>query len=103
MKTIKKEEFEKVIKKRKPVLVDFFASWCGPCKMLAPILEQVYETSNGKFEIVKVDVDEAYDIAKKYGIMSVPTMIIFKSGKEKEKMIGLRQKIQIEEAIKKYI
>jgi thioredoxin 1 len=103
MKIVNKQEFEKLIKEDKPVLVDFFATWCGPCKMLSPILEQVKEDSNEKYEIVKVDVDEGYEIAKSFGIMSVPTMIIFKNGELKEKMVGLRQKSQIEETIKKYL
>ncbi len=103
MKIINSQEFEKIVKSDKPVLVDFFATWCGPCKMLSPILEQVTEGSGGAYEVVKIDVDESYDVAKRFGIMSVPTMIIFKNGKEQEKMIGLRQKVQIEETIKKYI
>lgn len=103
MKTINKDEFENITNSNKPVLVDFFATWCGPCKMLTPILEQVKNDSNEKFDVVKVDVDESYEIAKKFGIMSVPTMIIFKNGEEKEKMVGLRSKVAIEETIKKYI
>lgn len=103
MKIVNKEEFEKIIKGNKPVLVDFFATWCGPCKMLSPILEQVNEDANGKYEIVKVDIDDSYDIAKSFGIMSVPTMIIFKNGEEQEKMVGLRPKMMIEETIKKYL
>lgn len=103
MQTINKEEFEKVTKTKKPVLVDFFATWCGPCKMLSPILEQVKESSKGEYDVVKVDIDESYDLAKKFGIMSVPTMIIFKEGEEMEKMVGLRPKAMIEETIKKYI
>ena len=103
MKVIQSEEFNDVIKSEKPTIVDFFATWCGPCKMLSPILEQVDAGSNGEYNVVKVDVDESYDIAKQFGIMSVPTMIIFKNGEEKEKMIGLRQKNKIEECVKKYI
>lgn len=103
MKIINKNEFENIIKENKPTLVDFFATWCGPCKMLSPILEKVEEESNGEYNIVKVDIDESYDLAKKFGIMSVPTMIVFKNGEEVEKLIGLRQKNQIEEIIKKHI
>lgn len=80
MKIVQKDEFEKIISESKPTIVDFFATWCGPCKMLSPILEKVEEDSKGEFNIVKIDVDESYDVAKKYGIMSVPTMIIFKDG-----------------------
>ena len=103
MKVINSQEFEELIKENKPTLVDFFATWCGPCKMLSPILEQVETGANGEFNVVKIDVDESYDVAKKFGIMSVPTMIIFKNGEEQEKIVGLRQKTQIEEAIKKFI
>ena len=71
--------------------------------MLSPILEKVEEDSKGEFNIVKIDVDESYDVAKKYGIMSVPTMIIFKDGDEQEKIVGLRQKNQIEDAVRNYI
>ena len=95
---------EEVLKNsEKLVVVDFFATWCGPCKMLSPILEKVEEDSKGEFNIVKIDVDESYDVAKKYGIMSVPTMIIFKDGDEQEKIVGLRQKNQIEDAVRNYI
>ncbi len=103
MKIVQKDEFEKIINESKPTIVDFFATWCGPCKMLSPILEKVEEDSKGEFNIVKVDVDESYDVAKKYGIMSVPTMIIFKDGDEQEKIVGLRQKNQIEDAVRNYI
>ncbi len=103
MKIVQKDEFEKIIKESKPTIVDFFATWCGPCKMLSPILEKVEEDSKGEFNIVKIDVDESYDVAKKYGIMSVPTMIIFKDGDEQEKIVGLRQKNQIEDAVRNYI
>lgn len=103
MKIVQKDEFEKIISESKPTIVDFFATWCGPCKMLSPILEKVEEDSKGEFNIVKIDVDESYDVAKKYGIMSVPTMIIFKDGDEQEKIVGLRQKNQIEDAVRNYI
>ena len=103
MKIVQKDEFEKIINESKPTIVDFFATWCGPCKMLSPILEKVEEDSKGEFNIVKIDVDESYDVAKKYGIMSVPTMIIFKEGDEQEKIVGLRQKNQIEDAVRNYI
>lgn len=103
MKIVQKDEFEKIINESKPTIVDFFATWCGPCKMLSPILEKVEEDSKGEFNIVKIDVDESYDVAKKYEIMSVPTMIIFKDGDEQEKIVGLRQKNQIEDAVRNYI
>lgn len=103
MKVVNEKEFNDIIKSKKVVLVDFFATWCGPCRMLSPILEEVSEEANGEYEIVKIDVDESYDLAKKFGIMSVPTMIIFQDGVEAEKIIGLRSKDDIVETIKTYL
>ena len=103
MKIINEKEFNELMKEKKVVLVDFFATWCGPCRMLSPILEEVSEESNGEDEVVKVDVDESYALAKKFGIMSVPTMIIFQNGEEVEKIIGLRQKEDLVDAIKNYL
>lgn len=103
MKVVNEKEFNDIIKSKKVVLVDFFATWCGPCRMLSPILEEVSEEANGEYEIIKVDVDESYDLAKKFGIMSVPTMIIFQDGVEAEKIIGLRSKDDIVETIKTYL
>lgn len=103
MRVINAKEFDEVIKSKKVVLVDFFATWCGPCRMLSPVLEEVLEESKDEFDIVKVDVDESYDLAKKFGVMSVPTMIIFQEGVETDKMIGYRQKDDILEEIKSYL
>jgi len=96
MQTITENQFDSVVlKSTKPVLVDFYAPWCGPCKMLTPILEQVSAEANDKFEIVKINIDDCYNLAKKYGVMSVPTMIVFKDGEESEKVVGLRSKNDI--------
>ena len=103
MRIIKEDEFNKITAGKKPVLVDFFATWCGPCRMLAPTLEQIEAEGNGSYEIVKVDVDESQELARKFGIMSVPTMIIFKDGQEMEKMVELRSKSMIVDTLKKYI
>lgn len=93
---ITKDNFnEMVIDAKTPVLVDFFATWCGPCKMLAPILEQVAEEMDGKVVIAKLDIDECMELAQEYGIMSVPTMILFKEGAEVSRSIGFRGKPQI--------
>ena len=94
------QEFEEVINNSsKTILVDFFATWCGPCKMLAPVLEQVKDEVGDNVEIYKVDIDECMDIAKQFGIMSVPTMIIFKDGKEVDRLVGLRPKASILNAL----
>ena len=94
------KNFEQTINSKEVVLVDFYATWCGPCKMLAPILEQVCEEVAENTLIAKLDIDNALDVAKEFGVMSVPTMIIFKNGKEVERLIGLRQKTQILEVLK---
>ena len=83
LRYLENESFNEIINQDK-VLVDFYAEWCGPCKMLTPVLERLGES----FEIVKVDVDKHFDLAKEYGIMSVPTLFIFKNGKVVKQMIG---------------
>ena len=96
MEIIREDQFgEKVLKNDKLVLVDFFATWCGPCHMIAPILDQVSRESDGNYEIYKVDVDQNEMLARKYGIMSIPTMMLFKNGQPVDKMIGFRPKNQI--------
>ena len=97
---INNDNFQKEVKESdKIVLVDFFATWCGPCKMLSPVLDQVADELKDKVVIGKLDIDESLDLAKEYGVMSVPTMILFKDGKEVERIVGLRQKTQIIDAI----
>lgn len=101
MEQIQSKDFKnKVLENEKPVLVDFYATWCGPCRMLTPILEQVIEESKDEFEIFKIDVDECEDLAREYGIMSIPTLIVFKDGKQVKKEIGLRNKSAILEMMK---
>ncbi|MBE5745828.1 MAG: thioredoxin [Clostridiales bacterium] len=93
IKKIDLEEFnDLVLESKKTVLVDFFATWCGPCKMLAPILEEVSKENDTDTIICKVDVDENFDLAKSYGVMSVPTIILFKDGAEAKRSIGLKNK-----------
>lgn len=92
---------EKVIETKGVVLVDFFATWCGPCRMLSPILEQVSEETSAK--MFKVDIDESEDIARENGIMVVPTMIIYVDGKEQEKFSGYMQKDDILEKLNSYM
>ena len=73
-------EFEKIIGEKKPTLVDFFATWCGPCKMQAPILEEVKGKVGGKANIIKIDIDRNRELAARYNVQSIPTLILFKDG-----------------------
>ena len=97
---INKEIFEKEIKTSdKTVLIDFYADWCGPCKMVAPIVHEIAE-ENPQYKIVKVNVDEATDLAIQFGVQSIPTLIVMKDGKIANKAIGFRSKEQILEILK---
>ena len=79
-----------------PVLVDFFADWCGPCKMMAPIVEELAKSYEGKIKVGKCNIDEEMDIAQKYRVMSIPTFIIFKGGEAVETSVGAMSKSELE-------
>jgi len=81
-----------VLKSELPVLVDFFAEWCGPCKMQGPIIEELAKEVEGRVKLVEVNVDEAPKTAQKYGIMSIPTLVLFKGGQVVKQMVGFRGK-----------
>lgn len=91
MKIINEKEFEKEIQEG-TVLVDFFATWCMPCRMMSQILEEVDRELDGKGKIVKVDVDQNENLARKFGVMSIPTLVLFKDGKMVSKNVGVMQK-----------
>lgn len=101
-KIVDSNEFKEVIKEG-VVVVDFFATWCGPCKMLAPIFEELSNEMEGKTQFIKVDIDQTVDIAREYGIQSVPTMAILKNGKPVETMIGFLPKDVIKSNIENYL
>ncbi len=92
---------EKVLRSPLPVLVDFSAEWCGPCRMAAPIIDELAGVYAGKVTIGKLDVDESQETAAKYGVMSIPTAIMFKDGKEIERKVGFAGKGGYEEMINK--
>ncbi|CDE15259.1 thioredoxin [Clostridium sp. CAG:470] len=90
------ENFEKeVLKSEKPVLVDFYADWCGPCNAMAPVIEELAKELEGKVKVGKINVDENPDIAVEYNVMSIPTLIVFKNGKEEKRLVGLRNKEEL--------
>ncbi len=91
----------KVLQSEKAVLVDFWAPWCGPCKMAAPVLEELSKEYDGKVAVMKVNVDENQQVTQKYGVMSIPTTILFKDGKEIDRHIGFAGKGPFEELMKR--
>ena len=95
--------FEEIIQSPTPVLVDFFATWCGPCKMLAPVMEQASEQFDGKAVFVKVDIDKEPELAIRYGIMSIPLVAVFKNGEEAGKSLGYMSKSEAVEFLLEHI
>lgn len=85
---------EEVLKSEKAVLVDFYAEWCGPCKMLAPVIDQIAK-ENEDIKVAKINVDEAQELAEKYGVMSIPTLVVIKNGQEIKRQVGLASKTEI--------
>jgi thioredoxin 1 len=85
------------------VLADFFATWCGPCKMIAPVLEELDQDMGKQVKIVKIDVDQNQETANKFGIMSIPTLLVMKDGKVVDTLVGLKSKEALEEALNKHI
>jgi thioredoxin 1 len=96
-------EFNEIINSDKPTLVDFYADWCGPCKAMSPIIEQTKQELGSDATILKINVDNNTDVAKKYGIRSIPTLIIFKEGNVVWRQSGVPQKELIVETVKKFI
>ncbi|NLU06826.1 MAG: thioredoxin [Clostridiales bacterium] len=94
---------EEVIANDMPVVVDFWAPWCGPCKMVGPVMEELDEKYSGKIKFVKVNVDENPITSQKFRISSIPTIMVFKNGKAVENMVGFRPKSDFEQVLNRYI
>jgi thioredoxin 1 len=86
-----------------PVLVDFWAEWCGPCKMISPVLEEIAEEQAGKIRIGKLNIDDNLDVTRRFEVMSIPTLILFKDGEPKVRLIGAKPKGQLLEEIAAYL
>ena len=97
-----KRKFSELINRDEPVLIDFFATWCGPCKSLAPILEQVKDEVGEKATIIKIDVDKNQELANQYQVRGVPTMILFKNGKQLWRQSGVLQKSELVQLLRQH-
>ncbi len=98
--TVDEGNFDEIVLQSKiPVMVDFWATWCGPCRMVAPIVEELAEEYAGKISVGKLDVDQNPRVASRYGIMSIPSLIIFKDGKPFSNIVGFRPKEQLKQSL----
>lgn len=96
-------EFNEIIKSEKPTLVDFYADWCGPCRMMTPIIEQTKKDLGTDATVLKINIDNNQEVARQYGIRSIPTLLIFKEGNVVWRQSGVPQKEMIVESVKKFI
>ena len=94
---------EEVLKSSIPVLVDFWAEWCGPCRVVGPIVDQIADELKGKLKVAKVNVDDAQELAAQFNVMSIPTLLIFKGGAPVEQMVGAMPKVQLMSKINPHI
>ena len=91
---------EEVLKSNKPVLIDFYADWCGPCRIMSPIIDQIAEEMKEEIKVGKVNVDNNQELAMEYGVMSIPTIVIIENGEVKNTLVGVRDKNEIKEMLK---
>lgn len=96
-------DFNEIIQQSKPTLVDFFATWCGPCRMQAPIIEEVKKTLGDKVNIIKIDIDQNQPVAQRYNVQSIPTLIVFKGGEALWRAVGVQQANILEAKLREHI
>ena len=95
--------FQSVLAEGKPVVVDFWAPWCGPCRSLSPIVDEVADELAGKLAVAKCNVDDNQDLAMKFGVMSIPTLIVFKNGEEVDRSVGALPKARLQALLEKHL
>lgn len=100
---LNQESFDKLLGAKQTMLVDFWATWCGPCKMLAPVIEELAAQFDGKITVAKVDVDAEPELAMRYGVMSIPTVVLIQGGEEVERKVGLLPKESYVELLEQYL
>lgn len=98
-----KEEFEALLQGEKPLLVDFYADWCGPCRMLSPLVKEIAEERRETLSVAKLNVDELPEVANRHGIVAIPALLLFKNGEMEEKLVGYREKEDLDDFLDEHL